>query len=58
MSVISKILYKISINAGGIVKVRFKHETKRCREVNEKVLFNILKANCKRRKKYSNEGWC
>ncbi|PJI07289.1 MULTISPECIES: GH3 auxin-responsive promoter family protein [Clostridium] len=46
MSVISKLLYKISINAGGIVKVRFKRETKRCREVNEKVLFNILRANC------------
>ncbi|AKA68863.1 GH3 auxin-responsive promoter family protein [Clostridium scatologenes] len=46
-SIISKILYKISIEGGGAVKRNFDKETKNSREVNEKVLFKILKLNCK-----------
>nr|WP_041705095.1 MULTISPECIES: GH3 auxin-responsive promoter family protein [Clostridium] len=43
----SKVLYRISIEGGGIVKKRFNRQTQNCRKVNEKVLFKILKSNAK-----------
>jgi hypothetical protein len=46
-SITSKILYRIAIEGGGVVKRNFDRETQNSREVNEKVLFKILKLNCK-----------
>ncbi|AAK81341.1 MULTISPECIES: GH3 auxin-responsive promoter family protein [Clostridium] len=43
----SKVIYKISIDLGGIVKRNFEKETKNCGKVNEEVLFKILKSNDK-----------
>ena len=38
-------LYKISIDGGGIAEKRFIRQTQNCRSVNEKVLFKILREN-------------
>lgn len=43
----SKLLYKIIIEGGGIVQKSFNRETKNCKAVNEEVLFKILKENSK-----------
>lgn len=40
-------LYKVIIKSGGIIEKGFIKETKSCKEVNEKVLFKILKENSK-----------
>jgi len=47
MSIISKLLYKINIEGGAVVKKRFDKKTRKCKEVNGDTLFKILKANCK-----------
>lgn len=44
-SIISKTLYKIAIEGGGIVEKKFNRDTQNCRAVNEEVLYKILKAN-------------
>jgi len=46
-SFISKALYKIAIEGGGLVKKKFDKETRNCKKVNEEVLLKILRENCK-----------
>ncbi|WP_204599939.1 GH3 family domain-containing protein [Clostridium pascui] len=43
----SKVLYKIAIEGGAIVKRKFDRETQNCRVVNSQVLFKILRGNSK-----------
>lgn len=47
MSIISKVLSKISIEGGRIVEKKFNRITKNCGKVNAEVLYKILKQNCK-----------
>lgn len=47
MSIISKVLCKISIEGGRIVEKKFNRITKNCGKVNAEVLYKILKQNCK-----------
>lgn len=46
-SIISKVLYKINIEGGTLVKRGFDKKTRECKGVNRNTLFKILKANCK-----------
>lgn len=46
-SIISKVLYRIAIEGGGIIEKKFNRQTQSCRTVNEEVLFKILRANGK-----------
>lgn len=46
-SIISKVLYGITIGGGAIVEKKFNRATENSQKVNEEVLFKILKANCK-----------
>lgn len=47
MSIISKVLSKISIEGGRVVEKKFNRITKNCGKVNAEVLYKILKQNCK-----------
>ncbi|GKX67349.1 GH3 auxin-responsive promoter family protein [Inconstantimicrobium mannanitabidum] len=44
-SIVSKMLYKVSIDGGALVKRKFNKSTENCRKVNEEVLYKILKKN-------------
>lgn len=46
-SIISKVLYRISIDGGTIVEKKFNRATQNCRKVNEEVLYKIMMANGK-----------
>lgn len=55
MSIISKVLYRTMISAGGILEKKFNKYTLNSKSVNEEVLFKIINKNkkCKYGEKYN-----